>query len=289
MKYQKARKITSFLLLGLMLLGAAIIAGCGNKAADTTQDKAASPALTGTLTIAGSTSVQPFSEVLAEKFMAKNKGVQVNVQGGGTAVGIESAISGAAGIGSASRALTPDEKTKLKDTTICLDGIAIVVHPSNTINGLKSEEIMNIYVGNVKNWKEVGGPDAPITVVTREDGSGTRDGFVAMIMNKKDIVKTAIVQNSTGAVRTTVAGDKNAIGYISLADVNKDVKALTVDGIEGSVANILNGSYKLQRPFVYVTKDAPAGLAKAYIDFVLSPEGQQILVDNKAVSTILKK
>ncbi len=288
MKFQKVSRITSFLLLGLLLLGAAFASGCSKKEA-AAPNPAPSTALTGTLTIAGSTSVQPFSEVLAEKFMAKNKEVKINVQGGGTAVGIEAAISGAAGIGSASRALNADEKTKLKDTTICLDGIAIVVHPSNTVKALKNEDIMNIYLGNIKNWKEIGGSDAPITVVSREDGSGTREAFTTLVMSKKDILKTAIIQNSTGAVRTTVAGDKNSIGYISLADVNKDVKALNVDGIEASVANVLNGTYKLQRPFLYVTKEAPTGLAKAFIDFVLSSEGQQILVDNKAVSTILKK
>jgi phosphate transport system substrate-binding protein len=288
MKSQNVKRVISLLLLGLLLLGAALIAGC-SKQNTATKDQAATPALTGTLTIAGSTSVQPFSEVLAEKFMAANKGVQVNVQGGGTAVGITAAESGAAQIGSASRALTADEKTQLKDIQIALDGIAIVVHPSNTVKALKTEDVMNIYLGNIKNWKELGGADAPITVVSREDGSGTRDAFTTLVMQKKDIIKTAIIQNSTGAVATTVAGDKNAIGYVSLSSVNNTVKALTVDGADASVANVLNGTYKLQRPFLYVTKDAPAGLAKAFIDFVLSAEGQQIIVDNGAVSTTLKK
>jgi phosphate transport system substrate-binding protein len=289
MKSQKTRRITTFLMLGLLLLGAALASGCSKKESTTTPDNSAPPssALTGTLTIAGSTSVQPFSEVLAEKFKEKNKQVQINVQGGGSSVGVEAAISGAAGIGSASRELTADEKTKLKGTTIALDGIAIVVNPANTVKALKTADVMNIYLGNIKNWKELGGPDAPITVVSREDGSGTREAFTTLVMNKKDIIKTAIIQNSTGAVRTTVAGDKNAIGYVSLANLNKDVKALDIDGIVASVENVQNGTYKLQRPFLYLTKEAPAGLAKAFIDFILSPEGQKILVDEGAIG--LKK
>lgn len=283
MKSHIVRRITSFLVIGLLLLGAAFVAGCNKKGApDTTQDKVAG--LTGTLTIAGSTSVQPFSEVLAEKFMAKNKGVQVNVQGGGSSVGIEAAISGVAGLGSSSRDLKPEEKAKLKETKIALDGFAIVVHTSNTVKALKTADIMNIYLGNIKNWKELGGTDAPITVVSREDGSGTREVFTTLIMNKKDIIKTAIIQNSTGAVRTTVAGDKNAIGYVSLSNLNKDVKALDIDGIVASDANVIAGTYKLQRPFIYVSKEAPTGLAKAFIDFVLSPEGQNIIVDEGAIS-----
>lgn len=283
MKSHIVRRITSFLVIGLLLLGAAFVAGCNKKdATDTTQDKVAG--LTGTLTIAGSTSVQPFSEVLAEKFMAKNKGVQVNVQGGGSSVGIEAAISGVAGLGSSSRDLKPEEKAKLKETKIALDGFAIVVHTSNTVKALKTADIMNIYLGNIKNWKELGGTDAPITVVSREDGSGTREVFTTLIMNKKDIIKTAIIQNSTGAVRTTVAGDKNAIGYVSLSNLNKDVKALDIDGIVASDANVIAGTYKLQRPFIYVSKEAPTGLAKAFIDFVLSPEGQKIIVDEGAIS-----
>ncbi len=286
MKSQRIRKITSFLLLGMLLLGAAFAAGCSKQnAADTTKDQATAPALSGTLTIAGSTSVQPFSEVLAEKFMEKNKGVQVNVQGGGSSVGVEAAISGAAGLGSASRALKDEEKAKgLVDTTIALDGIAIVVNPANTVKALKTADVMNIYLGNIKNWKELGGPDAPITVVSREDGSGTREAFSELVMQKKDILKTAIIQNSTGAVATTVAGDKNAVGYVSLASVNSTVKALDIDGVAATDANVKNGTYKLQRPFLYITKGAPADLAKAFIDFVLSAEGQKIIVDEGAIS-----
>jgi phosphate transport system substrate-binding protein len=275
----RVRRITSFLLLGLLFIGAVLVSGCG-----TTEEKKTGE-LSGTLTIAGSTSVQPFSEVLAEEFMAKHKGIQVNVQGGGSSQGVEAAVSGAADIGSASRDLEDEEEAKdLIATPIAIDGVAIVVSKDNKVTGLTAEQIKNIYLGNIKNWKEVGGTDAAITVVTREDGSGTREAFSKGIMNEEDIINSAIVQNSTGAVRTTVAGDKNAIGYVSMASVNSEVKAVELDGVAATEDNVKNGTYKLQRPFIYITKGDPTGIAKEFIDFVLSDEGQKIIVDEGAFS-----
>ena len=278
-----SRRTISFALLSLMLLVAVMASGCGKQAAQ--KDQAGS-GLSGTLTIAGSTSVQPFSEVLAEKFMAKNPNVQINVQGGGSSQGVEAAISGAAGIGSSSRDLKDEEKSKanLVVSTIAIDGVSIAVNPANRVVALSTEQIKNIYLGNIKNWKEVGGADGTITVVSREDGSGTRDAFDTLVMNKETVIASAIVQNSTGAVRTTVAGDKNAIGYVSTSKVNEEIKALVLDGIVANEANIKDGTYKLQRPFIYITKEAPTGIAKAFIDFTLSAVGQKIIVEEGAYS-----
>jgi len=282
----KKNKSTALLLVGVMLILVLAVAGCGKKDSGSTSKESPNNTskLAGTLTVAGSTSVQPFSEVLAEKFQEKNPGVQINVQGGGSSQGVEATISGATDIGSVSRDLTEEEKGKanLVVTPIAVDGVAIVVHPSNKITALKMEDVKNIYLGNIKNWKELGGENAPITVVSREDGSGTRDAFSTIVMNKEDMVKSAIIQNSTGAVKTTVAGDKNAIGYISLSKVNQEVKALDIDGIKATEENVKAGTYKLQRPFIYITKDAPQGLAKSFIDFVLSEEGQKIIVEEGA-------
>lgn len=276
------RRFISLFVLGLMVVGALLTAGCSNQAKN---ENIGGKDLSGTLTIAGSTSVQPFSEVLAEKFMSKNKQVQVNVQGGGTSQGIEAAISGAANIGSASRDLTAEEKAKsLIDTKLAIDGVAVITHPSNKVSDLTMDQIKNIYLGNIKNWKEVGGNDAAITVVCREDGSGTREAFSSIVMNKEDITNKALIQNSNGAMRTTVAGDKNAIGFVSLAIVNSEVKALKINGIEASVGNVKSGTYKISRPFLYLTKGEPTGLAKAFIDFVLSDEGQKIIADEGAIS-----
>lgn len=280
----KTKKLTSILLLGLLLMVMAVVAGCGNKEGTGANDDKDANKLSGTLTVAGSTSVQPFSEVLAEKFQEKNPGVQVNVQGGGSSQGVEATISGAADIGAVSRDLSDEEKSRanLIVTPIAIDGVAIVVNPANQVSSLKMEDVKNIYLGNIKNWKEIGGIDAPITVVSREDGSGTRDAFTNIVMNKEDIVNSAIIQNSTGAVKTTVAGDKNAIGYVSMSKVDQEVKALNIDGIKASEANVKAGTYKLQRPFIYITKDTPQGLAQAFIDFVLSEDGQNIIVEEGA-------
>jgi len=281
MASKRVVRMTGWLLVGLLLLGLGAVSGCGQK--DSATDKGAG--LSGTLTVAGSTSVQPFSEVLAEEFMAANPGVEINVQGGGSSVGIESAVSGAAGIGAVSRTVTAAEMAQgLTWRVIALDGIAVVVNQANPINNMKTEEVMNIYLGNIKNWKELGGIDAPITVVTREEGSGTREAFSGLVMNKKDIIKSAIVQNSTGAIAATVAGDKNAVGYVSLSSVKPEVKALTIDGIAATEANVRTRDYKLQRPFIFVTKGEPTGLAKTFIDYVLSPEGQKLIVEEGAIS-----
>jgi len=278
------KNIGKIVLTGIILMLLIVVTGCSRQDNAGDQSNSDNDKLSGTLTIAGSTSVQPFSEVLAEAFQAKNPGVQVNVQGGGSSQGVEAAVSGAANIGSLSRDLKDEEKAKanLVVTPIAVDGVAVVVNPANKITALKMEDIKNIYLGNIKNWKELGGADAAITVVSREDGSGTRDAFSDIVMNKEDIVQNAIIQNSTGAVRTTVAGDKNAIGYISLASVNQEVNALDLDGVKASEANVKAGTYKLQRPFIYITKDAPQGLSKAFIDFVLSDEGQKIIVKEGA-------
>lgn len=280
------RRTTSFVLLGFLLLAVGFLGGCGQKNGDSKDgaENQAAQELSGTLTVAGSTSVQPFSEVLAEKFREKNPRVQINVQGGGSSQGIEAAKSGTADIGSSSRELKEEEKPGLVENKIALDGIAIIVNTANKTDELKMEEVKNIYLGNIKNWKEIGGEDAAITVVCREAGSGTRGAFEDIVMEKQPITDKVIVQNSTGAVRTTVAGDPKAIGFVSLASLNKDVKGLKIDGVEPSVENVKNGSYIISRPFLYLTKDQPSGLAKAFIDYVLSAEGQQVLVDEGAIN-----
>ncbi len=275
------RRIVSFVLLGLLLIGTGMVTGCGAKPQEPKDGQG--QGLTGTLTTAGSTSVQPFSEVLAEKFMEKNPNVKVNVQGGGSSQGIEAALSGVAEIGAISRDLKDEEKAKgLTAIPIAIDGVAVVVNPLNKVADLTAEDVKNIYLGNIKNWKEVGGDNAPITVVSREEGSGTRDAFSDKIMNKEDIVNSAVIQNSTGAVRTAVAGDKNAIGYISIPKVNNEVKAVSLNGVEPTEVNVKNGSYPLSRTFNYVVKGQPGELAKAFIDFVLSEEGQSIIAEEGA-------
>lgn len=282
MEYVKRRRLISFVLLGLLLVIAGLAAGCGQQEV---KDKAKDKQLSGTITVAGSTSVQPFSDVLAEEFIKKHPGAQINVQGGGSSQGIQAAVSGAANIGASSRELKPEEKSQgLVETTIALDGIAVIVHPSNPVAEIALDELRNVYLGNIRNWKELGGKDSPITVVCREAGSGTRGAFEELVMNKENISNQVVIQPSTGAVKTTVAGDEKAIGFVSMAAIDPDVKTLKIDGVEASVANVKNGSYKISRPFIYLTKGEAHGLTKAFIDFVLSDKGQALMQEEGAIT-----
>ncbi|NPV80957.1 MAG: phosphate ABC transporter substrate-binding protein [Firmicutes bacterium] len=225
------------------------------------------------LTIAGSTSVQPFAELLAEDYMKLNSGVVINVQGGGSSAGARAAMNGVADIGAMSRDLAPEERT-LQEIVIARDGIAIIVNPKNPLSDLSLEQVRGIFSGRFTRWSQVGGMDKPIHVVTREEGSGTRGSFDEMVMHGEDVTPAAVVQDSNGAVRETVAGDVAAIGYISLGLVNARVKGLAIDGVEPTVEAVTEGRYSIARPFLFVSKEKPAGLAKDFIDFVLSKEAQ---------------
>ena len=225
---------------------------------------------------AGSTSVQPFAEILAEDYMKVNPGLTVDVQGGGSAAGILAAESGTADIGMSSRALIGDE-TKLWSVEIARDGLALIVNPKNPVGSLSLAQARDIYAGVVKNWNELGGLNSRIHVVAREDGSGTRGSFESMVMGKTQIAATAIVQDSNGAVRQVVASDPDAIGFLSLGLVDKSVKAVELEGVEATRENVLNGSYGLSRPFLFVSKEQPTGQAEQFVEFTLSAEGRKIL------------
>jgi len=273
----RAMKIAT---VAVVLAITVVVAGCGAGKEPAKDKPAQTGELSGTIQLAGSTSVQPLSEELAKAFMAKNPKVRINVAGGGSAAGIKAAMEGTADIGASSRELKPEEKT-VKEFTIALDGVAVIVHKDNKVSELKKDEIKKIFTGEITNWSVLGGEKGPIHVISREEGSGTRGAFDELVLGKDArVTDKAIVQNSTGAVRTAVAADKAAIGYISIGSLNNEVKALKVDGAEATAANIKNGSYKISRPFLYLTQKEPAGLVKAYLDFVLGPEGQEIVRKN---------
>lgn len=226
--------------------------------------------------IAGSTSVEPFADKWAEVYMEKYPNTIVNVQGGGSSAGIQAAETGVANIGTCSRELKPEEKD-LNEIIVAYDGLAIIVNSTNKAGDLTIEQIKQIFAGQIRNWKEFGGKDKVITVVTREEGSGTRGAFQELVMKEIRIFKGAIVEDSNGTVREIVANDPNAIGYISLGLVNDKVKALSLDGIIANDENIITKRYSLVRPFLFVTKDTPTGEVKNFIDFVLSQEGQELI------------
>ncbi len=226
--------------------------------------------------IAGSTSVQPFAEKLAEIFMGQHPKIRVDVQGGGSSAGIQAAIQGAANLGASSRELLGPEKA-LQEIPIAYDGIAIIVHPTNPLSNLSVEQIKQIFTSKLTDWRDFGLPPREIDVINREEGSGTREAFEHLVMGKAEVSPAAMVQDSNGAVREIVAGDPNAIGYLSAGLVDNRVKAVTIDGVRPSPENIKNHTYKLRRRFLLVSREAPGASCKKFVDFTLSPEGQQIL------------
>ncbi len=235
------------------------------------------------ITIAGSTSVEPFADKWAEVYMEKYPDIIVNVQGGGSSAGIQAAKSGVADIGTCSRELKLEEKD-LNEIIVAFDGLAVIVNSSNNIEDLTVEQIKQIFAGQIRNWQEFGGIDKVINVVTREEGSGTRGAFQELVMGKNRIFKGAIVQDSNGTVREIVASDPNAIGYISLGLLNDEVKALSLEGIMATDENIITKKYSLVRPFLFVTKNTPTGELKNFIDFVLSLEGQDLISEEGLIS-----
>ena len=223
----------------------------------------------------GSTSIQPFAEMLAERYAKDRPGEFVEVQGGGSTAGLQA--NGLANIGMCSRSLTAKESLVFTSILIARDGLALVVNRDNPVVNLSREQARALFAGRVTHWSEVGGKDGPIRPITREEGSGTRESFVRLVMGNQRISGRALTQESNGAVKELVKGDPAAIGYMSLGLVGEDLKAVTVDGIQPTVENVLAGRYNLVRPLLFVTKGAATAAAQKFIDFVLSPQGQTML------------
>ena len=273
-------------------------AGCGSSAASSSAAPAsAAPAasapaaaeapaateLSGKVTTGGSTSMEKVIGALQESFMEQNSGVDVTYDPTGSGAGITGAQEGSLDIGLSSRALK-DGETGVSATVIALDGIGIIVNNANTVEDLTTDQIAAIATGEVTNWKEVGGPDAEIVMIGREAGSGTRDGFES-ILKVSDKCKYAQELTATGAVIAAVQANENAIGYASLAALDDSVKALKVNGIACTEETVKDGSYTVQRPFVFVTKDGaqqtPA--VKAFIDFATSADAASLISNAGAV------
>ncbi len=282
-------------VVALLVLGMA--AGCRPKAAQQAQTaqqaqsqapiSTAAPVdtLSGTLKIGGSTSVQALNTELAGAFMKKHPGVKVQVVGGSLDSGITAVQKGTADIGAVPRVLTAQEMSAFKNYVIALEGVVIIVNPANGVSGLTMDQARQVFDGQITNWQAVGGGAAAIDLFTRERGSGTRSILQGIVMGQDKISSTAGIQNSTEAIRAAVAGDHGGIGYISLGDLNSSVKALSIQGVRPSRQTVFNASYKISRPYFYITKDDPQGLTKAFIDFVLSPEGQAVVAKMKFVTS----
>jgi phosphate transport system substrate-binding protein len=291
------------LLIGLVV-AALLVSACGSTpeptrapASQPTQTPTAAPTqapagLSGKVSLAGSTTVQPLAEVLAEAFMDINPNLIIEVQGGGSSVGVTSAGEGTVDIGMASRAIKGSEFEEfpgLQVFTIALDGIAIVTNPGVELPSLSVEQVRGIFAGEITNFQEVGGPDVPITVVSREEGSGTRAAFEELVMAYKDaagesqeklISEKALLQQSNGQVRTTVATTPNTIAYLSFGFLDESVAAVAIDQALPLVINVTSGSYPIARPLNMLTKGAPNEAAQAFLDFILGEEGQAIVAED---------
>ncbi len=257
------KKVLSVILVAILALTALV--SCGKKE--------------GAVSTDGSTSMQKVISALGEQFEKDNSGAKFTYNPTGSGSGIAAVSEGRCDIGLSSRALKDDEKAGgLHETVLALDGIAIIVNPSNSVSDLSVDTIAKIYTGEITNWKDVGGNDAEIVLIGREAGSGTRDGFES-ITGTKDKCKYRQELTSTGDVITTVAGNPDAIGYASLASIKDNVKALTVEGVTPTEETVKNGTYKIQRPFVLVTKDGTklSDTAQKFFDFATSKDASDII------------
>ena len=291
------KKIVAAVMAGLMLLS---LAACGEKkeetkAADTTaaettaaetketeakETEAKTADLSGSIALSGSTSMEKMVRALSEAFMEVNPGVTVNTEFVGSGAGIEAVTAGTVDIGNSSRALKDEEKANgVIENIVAIDGIAVVVDPSNEVTALTKDQLIQVYDGTVTNWKDLGGSDMPIVVIGRESGSGTRGAFEELL-KLEDKCKYASELDNTGAVMAKVAATPGAIGYVSLDVVDDSVKAVSLDGVEPTEENIKAGSYILSRPFVMATKGEISEqneLVQAWFEYIASAEGQEVI------------
>jgi phosphate transport system substrate-binding protein len=233
------------------------------------------------LRIAGSTAMQPLLEELAAAYMQKYSHVTIEVSGGGSRLGLEAVREGHIDIGATSW-LTPQETRFLGENgflsaAIARDGLALIVHPANGVKGLTLREARDLLSGRILRWEEIGGAPGEVQAVSREDGSGDREAFESLVMEGKRVTLNAVVMPSSQAVREYVAGQSNAIGYISMGYVNSSVRAVPLEGLLPMPENVSTGEYKLSRDFILLTRPAPPESVKGFIDFVLSPQGQAIV------------
>ena len=287
----------TFAIVLSLVLCIGILAACGTNdstpttapTADTTEPAATEPAaaeLSGNVNVNGSTSMGDVIAALTEGFNEANPDVTINYTGSGSGAGITGVLDGTCDLGLSSRALTDDEKSQgAVENIIALDGVAVVVNPENTVTDLTTEQIAQIFTGEITNWSELGGADAEIAVFGRENGSGTRSAFEE-IVGVEDACVYTNEYSSTGDVIGNVASNPNAIGYASLSAVDETVTAVDVNGVAPSEATVLDGTYEIQRPFVIVTVEGTelSAEAQAFLDYAMSAEVADIIAAAGAVS-----
>ncbi|OQX87106.1 MAG: phosphate ABC transporter substrate-binding protein [Candidatus Omnitrophica bacterium 4484_70.2] len=236
------------------------------------------------LVIQGSTTVLPIAQKCAEVFMQKHPEADISVRGGGSGTGIAALIDGICDIADSSRPMKKKEIIKAKEKgvnpephVIAMDGIAVIIHPSNPVNELTLSQLKEIYTGKISNWSQLGGKNQKIVVISRDVASGTFECFNKLVLKKKRVRPDALLQASNAAVLSVVKRTKGAIGYVGLGYLSSEVKALKIEGVIPSEETVLKGIYPLSRPLFMYTNGKPKELAKDFIDFVLSKEGQKIV------------
>ena len=285
MKKLIAMALAGVLALSMAACGAqstettATTAAATTAAAETTEAAAEAAKLSGTVTLAGSTSMQKLCEAMIESFEEAYPDITVTAEYTGSGAGLESLVGGKTDIGNASRALKDGEKDSgAVENIVAIDGIAVITHTSNTVSDLTSQQLTDIYTGKITNWVDLGGADEAIVVLGREAGSGTRGAFEELL-DVADQCAYAQELDSTGGVLAKVASTPGSIGYVSLDVVDGTVKALSLDGVEPTEENIVAGSYKLSRPFVMATLgtvDEQNDLVKTWFGFVQSDAGKAV-------------
>ena len=245
--------------------------------------------LIGRLTLAGSSTVQPVAEAFGQAFEKQYQGVRIDVHGGGSSVGITAPQTGLADIGMVSRPLRQNETQKLRATTFALDGIALITHATNPIKNLSSTQVVSLFTGAATNWQAVGGKDAQPVIVNKEEGRGTRTLFEQYFGLAEKVTSNALIIGPNGQAILTVAGNPQAIAYVSIgaAEVAMQrgvpIKSLALDGVHATQVTVQDGSYGLRRPLNFVTAQPPQGVTKVFLDFVLTPAGQQLVRDHDFV------
>lgn len=243
------------------------------------------------LVLKGSTTVLPIAQKVAEAYMKAYPKSTVSISGGGSSNGIKAVIDGTTDIGNASRFIK-DKEVKLAVSKgvypvphrIALDCIVPIVHPSNKVKNLSLAQLKDIYLGKITNWKQVGGKDMKIVVISRDSSSGTFDAWKSLVMQKERIVPTALTVPSNGALVTQIGNTKGALGYIALGYINAGVKVLSVEGVMGNIETTLNGKYKISRPLYMFTNGWPKGETLNFLNFLLSKKGQKLVSDAGSIA-----
>lgn len=236
------------------------------------------------IVIEGSTTVLPIAQKAAEVFMDSNPGADISVRGGGSGVGVASLIDKNCDIADSSRPMKDTEYEKaagngveVKANVIAMDGLCVIVHPSNTVDAMAKSKVKDIFTGKISNWKDVGGSDEKIVIVSRDSSSGTFEAFGALVLDGAKVRPDALLQASNQAVASTISRTPGGIGYVGLGYVTSSVKAVDVDGVKANKETVLSGKYPVSRPLFMYTNGAPKGLVKEFIDYILSDKGQKLV------------